>query len=861
MEPAERLAQTSAETEFIAESSVPSPRPSAVSSSIPYDEGRFLPGTMLAGRYRVAGLLGKGGMGEVYRATDLTLGQAVALKILPEALSRDERALARFFNEVRVARQVTHPNVCRVYDIGFVEGLHYISMEFVDGEDLSSLLRRIGRLPQDKAVETARKLCAGLAAAHDRGVLHRDLKPANIMIDGRGQVIIMDFGLAGLQEQVQGDVRSGTPAYMSPEQLSGTGVTVKSDIYALGLVLYELFTGKRAFDAPTVAELQRMQQAGTMTSLSSAVKDIDPDVERIIERCLSPDPAQRPSSAMAVAGALPGGNLLEAALAAGETPSPELVAAAGETEGLSPKVALAWLGAALILVLAVAMVSASEEVQNRVRLDLPPEALAYNARGILSNLGYPAKPADVVYGFDYNGEYRNYLKTHPAEAAEAWRDPSSSPAPVILFWYREASQPMAAQDGLNAKVKFDDPPMTRDGTLRMELDPTGKLVFLEAVTPQVEKAQAERPLPWEALFRAAGLDLAQFQTAPPEWTPLTSWDQRAAWTKGNLRIEAAAWRGLPVSFRIIGPWTVPERSQPHQRLTLVSIGFSCVILLSAGAFTWWNIRSGKVDFRGARYIGLLYSAPMFAAQLLLMHHTATVDEFDLFWRCVAVAGINAGIVYLLYLALEPWVRRRWPQTMISWNRFVVKGIRDPLVGRDILYAIAVTSAMLLLGLAKERLSGPSFEPSTPNLVPLNGFGSALASMLVMIQGINGALSIFFSLFLLRVLLRNQWLAIIAYIVVMTGLNLIGGPYTWMAILYQGIVAATEVWLLLRVGMLGTIAALVLGNLQGDLPHTLDFSSWYAGPAWVPVLVVLGFAIFAFRNALGNRRLLPGPEAL
>src|SRR3984885_13312330 len=169
-----------------------------LSSSTCVDEGRFLPGVVMAGRYRIAGLLGRGGMGEVYRATDLTLGQAVALKFLPESAARDDRALARFYNEVRMARQVTHPNVCRVYDIGEVEGQHYISMEYVDGEDLAALMRRIGRLPADKAVEIARKLCAGLAAAHEKGVLHRDMKPSNVMLDSRGQGLLTDFGLAGL---------------------------------------------------------------------------------------------------------------------------------------------------------------------------------------------------------------------------------------------------------------------------------------------------------------------------------------------------------------------------------------------------------------------------------------------------------------------------------------------------------------------------------------------------------------------------------------------------------------------------------------------------------------------------------------
>src|SRR5215471_18847376 len=300
------LDATSAETAVMGTGSAPS----LLSSSSAVDEVRFLPGTVVAGRYRVAGLLGRGGMGEVYRATDLTLGQAVALKFLPEATANDDRALARFYNEVRVARQVTHPNVCRVYDVGQVQGLHYISMEFVDGEDLGVLLRRIGRLPTDKALETARKICAGLAAAHEKGVLHRDLKPANVMIDARGQVVIMDFGLAGLAGQLQADVRSGTPAYMSPEQLAGTEVTMRSDIYALGLVLYELFTGKRAFEAASLMELMEMQERAAPLAITSVARDLDPAVERVVLRCLERDPARRPSSALAVAAALPGGDPL-----------------------------------------------------------------------------------------------------------------------------------------------------------------------------------------------------------------------------------------------------------------------------------------------------------------------------------------------------------------------------------------------------------------------------------------------------------------------------------------------------------------------------------------------------------------------
>src|SRR5437016_10755863 len=176
-------------------------------------------------------------MGVVYRADDLTLGQAVALKFLPDDAARDEALVERFRNEVRIARRVSHPNVCRVYDVGDVDGHTFFTMEYVDGEDLASLLRRIGRLPHDKALDIARQLCAGLAAAHSLGVIHRDLKPANVMIDGRGTARITDFGLAALADEAHRGEMSGTPAYMAPEQRSGGEVTARTDLYALGLIL------------------------------------------------------------------------------------------------------------------------------------------------------------------------------------------------------------------------------------------------------------------------------------------------------------------------------------------------------------------------------------------------------------------------------------------------------------------------------------------------------------------------------------------------------------------------------------------------------------------------------------------------
>jgi serine/threonine protein kinase len=285
------------------------PPPREPSSSRPTshpspDEGRFAAGTVIAERYRILSMLGRGGMGEVFRADDLALGQPVALKFLPKAMT-DEFTLERFRNEVRLARRISHPNVCRVYDIGETDNQVFLSMEYVDGEDLSSLLQRTGRPPSIKALEIARKIGAGLAAAHDKGVLHRDLKPSNIMLDGRGEVLIMDFGLAGLVHEIE-DVRSGTPAYMAPEQLTGKEVTARSDIYALGLVLYELFTGKPAFEGKTHDEIMRARRESTPHRPSTLVADLDPWVEMVIMRCLEEEPENRPSSALIVSAALPG---------------------------------------------------------------------------------------------------------------------------------------------------------------------------------------------------------------------------------------------------------------------------------------------------------------------------------------------------------------------------------------------------------------------------------------------------------------------------------------------------------------------------------------------------------------------------
>ena len=313
--------------------------------------GRFTPGTMLGERYRIVGLLGRGGMGEVYRVDDMELNQSVALKFLPEKVVGNPKWLARFRNEVRTAREIAHPNVCRMYDIGEQDGHIFLTMEYVDGEDLSGVLRRMGRPSRDKAMEIARQICLGLAAAHENNVLHRDLKPANIMIDGRGRVRITDFGLAGFLDEIEGkESRAGTPAYMAPEQLDhGQGLGAQRCLRA----------GAGAVRA--VHGQVRLRHRRHHRDPAQAVGDVDH--ERVIvhrrhrpgRRAGRHAMSRARGRAPAVVGVrgprrrCPAAIPLAAAIAAGETPSPELVASAGEAGGLRPRTGLALLAVLLIL--------------------------------------------------------------------------------------------------------------------------------------------------------------------------------------------------------------------------------------------------------------------------------------------------------------------------------------------------------------------------------------------------------------------------------------------------------------------------------------------------------------------------------
>ena len=485
-------------------------------AATPWLPGRDQPrtaGTILAGRYRIVGLLGRGGMGEVYRADDLKLAQPVALKFLPGSVASEAAALARFHNEVRVARQVSHPNVCRIYDLTEADGEHFLSMEYIDGEDLSSLLRRIGRLPADKAVQSARQICAGLAAAHDLGVLHRDLKPANVMLDGRGRAKIMDFGLADFAEQIRYDDIAGTPAYMAPEQLAGGAATISSDLYALGLVLFEMFTGAPAFVPGSAADRARGPRDSPPPTPSQARPDIDPAVERVIVRCLESDPARRPSSARVIAAALPGGDPLAAALAAGETPSPEMVADAATVGSLRPAVAWALFAALVIGLGAVAAINDRAAVLRPALLQLSPDVLRVRARQILERAGWTAEPLDRVGGFEFDLDVSSHLRPRPLARAVA-QGGTRTRAACCVSGIAKAT-PGSLPGPWCAGPRHRSAGQSAGGNGRSSIAPASFSGSLIVLRPTTETPVSAAPPDWSGLFEAAGLRLADFDSTEP----------------------------------------------------------------------------------------------------------------------------------------------------------------------------------------------------------------------------------------------------------------------------------------------------------------------------------------------------------
>jgi serine/threonine protein kinase len=254
---------------------------------------------ILATRHEVLSSLGEGGMGLVYRVRDRETNEILALKLLRPEIASDPAMMERFKDEIRLARRITHKNVCRIYDFNRVDDLAYITMEFVDGESLRAYLKRAGKLSPERVIDLARQIAAGLGEAHAQGVVHRDLKPENVLLARDGLVKLMDFGIARALEGATTTTQTviGTPGYMAPEQSQGKSVDQRTDLYALGLILYECLTGRRAFAGATPVEVALKQIKERPVSPRQLLSSTPLHLEAIVMRCLEKEPSRRFASA------------------------------------------------------------------------------------------------------------------------------------------------------------------------------------------------------------------------------------------------------------------------------------------------------------------------------------------------------------------------------------------------------------------------------------------------------------------------------------------------------------------------------------------------------------------------------------
>jgi serine/threonine-protein kinase len=820
--------------------------------SAPIGQPRFAPGHIFAGRYRIVSLLGRGAMGEVYRADDLRLEQTVALKLLAAHGGADEAATLRFAREVRLARGVAHPNVCRVYDIGDADGWHYLSMEYVDGETLASLLHRIGRLPREKALDIARQLCAGLAAAHDQGVLHRDLKPANIMVDGRGRIRIMDFGLAVASDDPGVRESAGTPGYMAPEQLTGGHLSERTDLFAFGLVLYELFAGRPFYTGRSLVRGD--------TPPNVLLQEIDGDVAAIVAACVDTDVRNRPPSAIAVAAALPTTHVSTraAAPAAVQDDAARHDAITVMTPVGTLRPAVAWLLLAAVVAGTIGIASRAPIVTIRSSdVPKPPEVLAAQAREMLQRIGAPGVVADNEFWFTAD---------------------NSSPdrRPPIQFVYRSSPRALIPRNLFHIATE-DDPPFDVPDMASVVLDANGGLVrFSWLDDPQVRAGANRQVADWHALFAEAGLDDAAYVPVNPDVTPPVPHDRVLVWQRRAdrpdqrrpPRVVGATIDGRPVFFDVTG--AVNRRSVVSRNVlasgrpavTEAALwAFILVAFTAAAALARRTLQSGEGDRASARKLSIFVAGGGLLYAMLRAHHVPSIiDEVTFALGITGWVLVWTAFCWLIYIAVDPPIRRLWPPMLFSLSRLLAGRVRDPLVGRDVLVGALGGVAFVAIIIVRFQIAGRNppdllLNPTLESLRSSRHFAAALAFQTTdVLQFLLGGLLF---LVLLQSLVKNRWLTGLLWVVLATPVST-GAPFGAGAhllgwdLVFAAALGVFGLAMLVRFGMLATLVMLVIERLVTRLPVTLDLDAWYLDSSFTIVFLVFALAIYGFIVALGDQ---------
>jgi hypothetical protein len=546
-----------------------------------------------------------------------------------------------------------------------------------------------------------------------------------------------------------------------------------------------------------------------------------------------------------------------------------MVAEAGQEGALSPAKAWAMLGATAAVFAGVLALARFSMDQGLAPFPKSPEFLEERARELVRSIGYTDEPADEAFWWERESDYLTYGAAH--EPSTEWRRSLSRTDPhPWWFWRRQSPRFLIAENRFaGTAIGPTNPALEVSGMVNLALDARGNLMRLRAVPPQVESPGADATAPdWTPFFAAAGLDPAKFKPSGPRWLPPEPFDARADWDGAYasrpgvpLHVSAASLRGKPVSFEVLGPWNIPERMQ-EQRLPGTSwsnaafLGFVLSIWAAALFLARRNLRLGRGDRRGAFRI----AAFVFAAGVLYWcfsaHHVPTQDEAWMFLNYSSFAVFLGAFVWLAYVAIEPIVRRHWPELLFSWSRLLARRFRDPLVGRDVLAGILFGGAMTLC--AEIAYSLPTWMDLT-GVGTLDPSGSTMASVAgaaadLFAVGFNAplyALGLMTILALSLVLLRRRWLAVGMTGILLLGLAQIGENYA-VEIPAVVVIAALILFVAVRFGILAFTVALFVQRLVALEPLTLELSRWYAARGLFFVALILALALWAFRVALGGQ---------
>ncbi|WP_263409742.1 serine/threonine-protein kinase [Terriglobus tenax] len=826
------------------------------------EEQELVPGTLLVGRYRVVSPLGRGGMGRVYRAEDLKLGQTVALKFLPPAMSNDPAWLARFFSEVRTAREVTHGNVCRVHDIVEIpnpngHSIHFLTMEYVDGENLSALLKRFGRLPTQKALEMAAQITAGLAAAHSKGVLHRDLKPANIMVDGRGHAKITDFGLA----TVAGDGRlsevAGTPGYMAPELFTGGQASGRSDLFALGIVLYELFAGRLPWNTKNPKERQQTPP----TPLKRYAPKVPADVERVIMQCLATTVTDRPVSAAFMMQEFPAVDMVAHAMAQGETITvDQLTASANETE-LPLRNAWALIGITLL-----GLASCFLFAPKATTLGVAPPALSYDemlhrSQELLRELHIPDRATNTAAWLQQNGSIADYWKNDPRKIA------SASEGPLLLTYRTYSNSLLPIQLSPRNLPTQTDPAANRPGMVSIDVDSNGRLIRLVNMPDQEElNAQHQaRPTDWNAAFAAAGLDPKLMHEVTPTITPPVAMNEQKEWAgtyPGHpdtpISFTASSWYGKFTYLRVMPPWNQPLAVAKG----LIAATWSQIFLYlaffgTAIPLVRRNVAMRRGDMRGAYTLASGVFLLFVVAAFCGFKPTGSPDAtFSWLLTKISYGLLTAGIAWLGYVAMEPFARRRVPRLLISAALILKRQFTSLTVTRDILLGVSLAAAcagveFALTALLKPLIPSVELWEVEPLLLggPIPWLNTVLILAGTVIVNTVLAIPVFVAL---RAVLKRTYLTagILAFILLLAHVSAHG---EWASLLVEAVWAALLAYLISRVGALAAAVFVFVSKMLEQLPWTVDPNNWLAPPMYTGVAAVAALVIWSFYHAIGDQK--------